>query len=80
MVTTRGEGGWEQLDEGKEGINGDWVVNTQYNIQMMYYKVVHLKPNNFINQSHSNKFNLKILTNETSIKNTTQYALDDLFC
>ena len=42
--------GWREVEEGKRGINSDrkrldfgWV-NTQYNIQTMYYRIVHLKP------------------------------------
>ena len=35
------------LEEGGSGINGErdtrlWVVNTQYNIQMIQYKIVYL--------------------------------------
>ena len=37
-----------------------WVVNTQYNVQMMYCGIVHLEPINFINQCHPNKFNNKV--------------------
>ena len=33
------------------------VVNTQYNIQMMDYRVVHPKPINVINLCHASKFN-----------------------
>ena len=37
-----------EVKEGKAGINGDGrrlgVMNTQYNIQMMYYRIVHWKP------------------------------------
>ena len=34
------------------------MVNTHYNIQMMYYRIAHLKPiYNFVNQCHPNKFN-----------------------
>ena len=50
MMITRGKGDWGEVEEGKRGRNGDgrrldlgWV-NTQYNIQMMYYRIVHLKP------------------------------------
>ena len=43
-----GKGGLEELEKGKEGINSDgmrlWVVNKQYNMQMKYYRIVHLKP------------------------------------
>ena len=35
------------------------VVNTQYNIEMMYYRIVHWDLHNFINQCHPNKFNKK---------------------
>ena len=47
MVITGGKGGWGEVEEGIWGINGDGrrlgVVNTQYNIQMMYYRIVHVK-------------------------------------
>ena len=47
MVITEGKG-VRQVEEGKRGINGDrkilWMVNTQYNIQMMYYGIGHFKP------------------------------------
>ena len=33
-----------------------WVLSTQWRIQMLYYKVVHLK---LINQCYHNKFNSK---------------------
>ena len=35
-------------------------IGTQWKLQMMYHRIVHLKPNNFINQCHPYKFNLKI--------------------
>ena len=34
-------------------------VSTQYNVQMMYRRNVHLKPNELINQCHPNTFNEK---------------------
>ena len=42
-------GWWGEVEEGKVGINGegrtlDWVVNTQYNIQIMYCRIVYRKP------------------------------------
>ena len=41
----------EEVEEDKGAINGDrrrlWMVNAQYNIQMMYYRNVHLKPIQF---------------------------------
>ena len=38
-----------------------WIemVKTQYKIQMIYYRIVYLKPINFINHCHPNRFNLK---------------------
>ena len=46
MVITRGKRAWGgSRRPGKEGINGDGRrldLNTQYNIQMMYYGTVHL--------------------------------------
>ena len=48
MVITGGKGGWGEVEEGICGINGDGrrlgVVNTQYNIQMVYYRIGYLKP------------------------------------
>ena len=46
--------------EGKAGMEGDLigVGNTPYNIKMMQYGMVHLKPNS-TNQCHPNKFNTK---------------------
>ena len=36
-----------------------WVVNTPYNMQMMYYRIVTWNLYNFINQCHPNKSNKK---------------------
>lgn len=36
-----------------------WVMNTQYNVQMIFCRIVHLKPINFVNQCHPNTFNKK---------------------
>ena len=36
-----------------------WVVNTQYSVQMMCCKIIHLKPIYFVNRCHPNKFNKK---------------------
>ena len=43
------KGSNQKTAEGKRYLNGDgrrqlWVVNTQYNTQMLYYRIVHLKP------------------------------------
>lgn len=35
-------------------------VITQYNKQMMYSIIVHLKPTSFLNQFHHNNFNKKV--------------------
>ena len=45
MVITRGGEELREVEEGKEGINGIerlWAMNTQYNIQMMYCRIVNL--------------------------------------
>ena len=48
MVTTRGKGVWGKVREYKVGGNSNGrrlrVVNTQYNIQMMCYRIIALKP------------------------------------
>lgn len=40
--------GWEDVEQGKGGINGNGkkfklVMNNQYNLQTMYYRITHLK-------------------------------------
>ena len=43
------KGGWEEVEQGKWDEwrwkeNWLWMVNTQYNIQVIYYRILHLKP------------------------------------
>ena len=44
----RREGDGRKVEEGERDISGDGrrldLVNTQYNIQMMCHRIVHLKP------------------------------------
>ena len=55
MLITRGKGGWEDVEEGKGEINHDerrlgvapQFTIIQYNIQMMYYRIICLKPTLF---------------------------------
>lgn len=59
-----GNWGQKDMEEGKGGINGDGqrrfgVVNTQYSVQIMFCRIVHLKPEYFVNHCHPNKFNKK---------------------
>lgn len=52
-----------------------WVVNIQCNVQMMYYRIIHLKTIRFINQYHANKLNnLRI----DSINNSQLLIIDSI--
>ena len=49
VVRARGEGGWGEVEQGREGTwrwKVTWLggVNTQYSTQMMDYRILHLKP------------------------------------
>lgn len=49
-------------------------VNTQCDVQMIYYRIVHLKSDNFTNQCHPKKLNKnKFLKNKTKMRLRKKY-------
>ena len=90
MVLTRGKEGGGKKKRVKK-INGDgrrrlWKVNTKYNIQMMYYRIAHLKPIcncitnvtpiNLIKSENKISFCIEILVDSYAVaRNNTERSL-----